>query len=50
MNFASNTPGQIEIEESPVIPVIPVYEDIILNENKESIEFSNNIAYGQINK
>ena len=47
MNFASKTPGQIEIEESPVIPV---YEDIILNENKEIIEFSNNIAYGQINK
>ena len=50
MNFASNTPSQIEVEESPVIPVIPVYEDIILNETTESIEVSNNIAYGQINK
>ena len=45
-SFVPNTEGQSAMEETSVIPV---YEDIILTEIKDSIELSHNVAYGQVN-
>ena len=43
INYSIDVPGQTATEEST-----PVYEDVQLSENKDSIEFSCNLAYGAV--
>ena len=38
-----DVPGQTATEEST-----PIYEDVQFSENKDSIEFSSNLAYGAV--
>ena len=43
INYSIDVPGQTATEEST-----PVYEDVQFSENKDSIEFSSNLAYGAV--
>ena len=43
INSPIDVPGQTATEEST-----PIYEDVQFSENKDSIEFSSNLAYGAV--